>query len=148
MKIFNLIRCSQIQNNFKTAQNCSESAKTEWRRSFLEAAAASLRFLGLFWGKLTRPASITASNLASGLNTSKKTTPFCSFHGHDIHNLHASGIFFIWTYKKMLKVKKSCIMMDYHLVISDLTSKILHSILVFTYIFLRIYNQYYDIKLF
>ena len=133
MKIFNLIRCSQIQNNFKTTQNCSESVKTEWRRSLLESAAASLRFLGLFWGKLTRPASITASNLASGLNESKKNAPFCSFHGHDGHNLHASGNFFIWTDKKMLKVKKSCIMMDYHLVISDLTSKILHSILIHTY---------------
>ena len=42
-----------------------QARSTVWRWSIFEVATASLRILGLFFGKFTRPPSIAASNTAS-----------------------------------------------------------------------------------
>ena len=81
-------------DHFSKLQIRSASAEDGWHQSFLEVTNACLRFLKLFWVNFTRPASMAASKLASGLIWGQKTLYFCSFYGHDGHGQKWSVLFF------------------------------------------------------
>ena len=89
----------RITNQFSKPQIWSDSAADGWRQSLLEVAAASLRSLGLFLAKFTRPASMTASALASGLWQGQKCSVFAVFMAM-MARIWSGPYFFVWDWIK------------------------------------------------
>ena len=95
--VIEIIKFHHVWPNPEQFSNCWNGRLQEpkkWRCGLCRGQKRPLWSLVNFLAKFTRPASISASNMASGLLKSKKTRPFCSFYGHDENNLHASGNFF------------------------------------------------------